>query len=64
MVLLSIDTKAYESLSNILTKNLLLKDIKQMSTSHQTSKLEAYHAVLNHYAPKLTAHSYHGMYCR
>ncbi|KAK3744050.1 hypothetical protein QZH41_011926 [Actinostola sp. cb2023] len=58
------DSKAYINLLDILNKPMLLKDIRKMSTYHQTSSLEAYHAVLNHFAPKMTAFSYQGMYCR
>ena len=42
----------------------LVKRIKQASPFAQTSCLEGFHSVLNHFAPKMIAFSYVGMYCR
>ena len=59
-----IGSKAYEKLSDVVLNNRLIKDIMKLSPHHQTSSLESYHSVLNHFAPKLLAFSYTGMYCR
>jgi solute carrier family 8 (sodium/calcium exchanger) len=42
----------------------LVKSIKKASPLAQTSSLEGFHSVLNHFAPKMLAYSYRGMYCR
>ncbi|XP_071792349.1 uncharacterized protein [Asterias amurensis] len=57
-------TLATEKLTSILTKTMLLNDIKMMSTTRQTSSLESFHSVLNYFAPKMNAYTYHGMTCR
>ena len=54
----------YERLCEALTNNALVKGIKQASPLSQTSCLEGFHSVLNHFAPKMIAFSYAGMYCR
>ena len=55
---------AYEKLHSVLTNVNLMKGIKQASPLAQTSCLEGFHSVLNHFAPKMIAYSYVGMYCR
>ena len=59
-----IGSKAFEQLSDVVSSKHLLADIKKLSPSKQTSSLESYHSVLNHFAPKLLAFSYVGMHCR
>ena len=59
-----IGSKAYELLTDIIFNKHLLGDIKKLSPSQQTSSLESYHSVVNHFAPKLMAFSYVGMHCR
>ena len=60
----SVDSKASEKLTSLLTNTLLCKDITRLSAMHQTSSLGAYHSVVMHFAPKSTAFSYSGMQCR
>ncbi|XP_065901685.1 uncharacterized protein [Dysidea avara] len=57
-------TKAWEKLSDIIGNPRLIYDIKKLSPSQQTSSVESYHSVINHFAPKLMAFCYHGMHCR
>lgn len=59
-----IGTVVYDKLYAALTNNALVKGIKQASPLAQTSCLEGFHSVLNHFAPKMIAYSYIGMYCR
>jgi len=54
-------SKASEKLNDMVT-NTRLTDMKKLSPTHQTSSLEAYHSVINHFAPKLLAFSYCGIY--
>ncbi|CAH3028658.1 unnamed protein product [Porites evermanni] len=51
---------AYEKLYTALTKNSLVKGIKQASPFAQTSCLEGFHSLLNQFAPKMIAYSYVG----
>ena len=61
---LSADTKPSEKLTPLLTNANLTKDIGRLCPSYQTSSLESYHSVLNHFTPKSTGFSYLGMECR
>lgn len=61
---LTADTKSSEKLTPLLTNANLTKAIGRLCPSHQTSSLESYHSVINHFAPKSTAFSYLGMECR
>ena len=60
----SLGSVAYEKLCGVLNNINLVKGIKQASPFAQTSCLEGFHSVLNHFAPKMIAYSYAGMYCR
>ena len=57
-------SKACEKLYDIICNNKLLVDVQKLSPQQQTSSLESYHSVVNHFAPKLLAFSYIGMHCR
>ena len=57
-------TKACEKLNDVICGANLLADIRKLSPCQQTSSLESYHSVINHFAPKLLAFSYIGMHCR
>lgn len=59
-----LDTCASVKMEKIVTRPALLKDIKKLSTQHQTSSLEAFHSLILTFAPKHSAFSYMGMYCR
>ena len=63
-MLIIIGSKAYEKLSDIILNSRLMKDVAKLSPHYQTSSLEAYHSVVNHFASKLLAFSHTGMYCR
>ena len=57
-------TKLFEKLQDIINSRQLKKDIPKMSSVQQTSALEGFHSVINHFAPKMIGFSYHGMLCR
>ena len=41
-----------------------MEGIKKASSLAQTSCLEGFHSVLNHFSPKMIAYCYVGQYCR
>ena len=51
-------------LEEVLLKTKIKKDVKQLSTSYQTSSLESVNSVINNFAPKMCAFSYEGQHCR
>ena len=51
--MLYIGTKACEKLYDVICNARLLDDVKKLSQHQQTSSLESYHSVINHFAPKL-----------
>ncbi|CAG2218817.1 unnamed protein product [Mytilus edulis] len=57
-------TKVYEKLQGIVCHWQMKKNIVMLSPGKQTSALEGYHSVINHFAPKMIGFSYHGMLCR
>lgn len=57
-------TQVHDRLCAELTKKALVAGIKKASPLDQTSCLEGFHSVLNHFAPKMLAYSYTGIYCR
>ena len=57
-------SEAYEKLSDALTNSRLSAAIEKVSSEAETSSLEGYHAVINHYAPKMLAFSHQGMFAR
>lgn len=57
-------SKACEKLRDIVSSKYLIKDMRKLSSYYQTSSLESYHSVVNHFAPKLLAFSYTGIHCR
>ena len=61
---LSLGTKAYEILNNLLTNVRLVNDIKKLTADAQTSCLEGFHLTLNHWHPKMVCFSWLGTFCR
>ena len=57
-------TKVCEKLSDIIESTSLVKDAKKLSSGNQTSSLESFQGVINHFAPKLKAYGYYGMTSR
>ncbi|XP_056010401.1 uncharacterized protein LOC125682093 isoform X2 [Ostrea edulis] len=57
-------SKASEKISDIILSNRMKRDIPKLSPLYQTSQIEAFHSTVNHFAPKMVAFSYYGMYCR
>ena len=64
MYIIITGSKAFEQLNDIMSSKHLLQDVSKLSPLKQTSSLESYHSVINHFAPKLLAFSYVGMQCR
>ncbi|XP_035662758.1 uncharacterized protein LOC118406641 isoform X1 [Branchiostoma floridae] len=58
------NTKASVKLTDIINKKALLRDIKKLSNKYQTATLEAFHSLINHFAPKWASFSYWGMLSR
>ena len=59
-----IGTKACEKVVKIITSPYLRSDVKKLSPAVQTSSVEAFHSVVNHFAPKMLSFTYEGMTCR
>ncbi|XP_070390072.1 uncharacterized protein [Dermacentor albipictus] len=57
-------THAYDKLSSLSTNKRLLTDIRQISPHMQTFSVESFHAIINRFAPKAYAYSFHGMFAR
>ena len=57
-------TKVALKLSGIINNKSLCKDVKRVSPVYQTYRLEAFHSLIIHFAPKSLAFSYMGMKCR
>jgi len=58
------DSPVYEKVYAALTNSRFISGIKQASPLSQTSCLEGFHSVLNHFCPKMIAYSFAGMFCR
>ena len=48
----SVDTKASEKVSKLITNSTFCKDVAKMSRLHQTYCVEAFHTLIIHFAPK------------
>ena len=57
-------TKVSVKLEEIVQSRQMLKDVPKLSPGPQTAVLEAFHGVVNHFAPKMFGFSYYGMLCR
>ncbi|XP_041474440.1 uncharacterized protein LOC121423188 isoform X2 [Lytechinus variegatus] len=57
-------SKAFDKLSQELSKTRLKNDMKKMSPLAQTSSVEAFHSVMLYWCPKMLAYSYAGIKCR
>ncbi|XP_039550333.1 uncharacterized protein LOC120495031 isoform X2 [Pimephales promelas] len=58
------NSQAFNKLEKLLTNKRMLKDVAKLSPHHQTSSLEAFHAVTLCFAPKNVVFSFIGMLCR
>ncbi|KAM9328821.1 uncharacterized protein KZ484_020184 isoform 2-T2 [Pholidichthys leucotaenia] len=57
-------SKLMVRLEKVMSSTTLLKDIRQIFGQEQTSSLEAFHSLPNHFAPKTYSFSYRGQLCR
>lgn len=57
-------SKVVEKLEGIIHSRQMKKDIRMLSPQLQTANLEAYHSLINHFAPKMNKFSYQGMQSR
>ena len=60
-LIFSADTPEHEAIIDIVTDKKRIKDVRQLSPHGQTSSLEAFHSVINHFAPKMLHFPYEGM---
>ena len=58
------DSEVTDGLQKIVENKSLLKDIRNTSPYGQTSGVEGYHTVVNHFAPKMYHFSFKGMKSR
>lgn len=58
------DSDEFEKLAAALSNKRLENGIQQASPIAQTSCLEGFHSVVNHFCPKMLGFSYVGMLCR
>ncbi|XP_071965513.1 uncharacterized protein [Antedon mediterranea] len=61
---LTADTEACDALQKFVETKMLVKDIRNSSPHGQTSSVEGYHSLINHFAPKMFHFSYSGMKSR
>ena len=59
-----LESVVYEKTQAALLNSNLKRGISQASPLSQTSCLEGFHSVLNHFSPKMISYSFAGMYCR
>ena len=59
-----IGTSEHELVCEVIENNRRIKDVRQLSPVGQTSSLEAYHSVVNHFAPKRVHFHYRAMHTR
>ncbi|KAF3847116.1 hypothetical protein F7725_020144 [Dissostichus mawsoni] len=57
-------TKIAVEVEKLLCNTRLCNYIKRQSPGHQTSMVEGFHSLVNHFTPKMFAFSYSGMMCR
>ncbi|XP_059897595.1 uncharacterized protein LOC132449789 isoform X3 [Gadus macrocephalus] len=57
-------TPTFSKLEKLLTDKRALKDVAKLSPHHQTSSLEAFHAVILRFAPKNVVFPFIGKLCR
>ncbi|KAL2093122.1 hypothetical protein ACEWY4_010434 [Coilia grayii] len=57
-------TPVFYKLEKAMTNKRTLKDVAKLSPHHQTSSLEAFHAVILRFAPKNVVFPFIGMLCR
>nr|XP_039253207.1 LOW QUALITY PROTEIN: uncharacterized protein LOC120330355 [Styela clava] len=56
--------RAYDELESLFDNFRFKKDIRKLSPLDQTSGLEGFHSLLNHFAPKMLSYGYKGIFCR
>lgn len=64
IIIVYLDSPEYQLMIDIIDQPRRIKDIRQLSGCGQTSSLESFHSVVNHYAPKMIHFQYKAMYTR
>ncbi|KAL5022529.1 hypothetical protein ScPMuIL_001684 [Solemya velum] len=57
-------SKPHKMMKQVVESTYLLRDIPKLSPCHQTYRLEVYHSVVNHFAPKSTHFFHNAMLAR
>lgn len=64
IVLIWLDSPEHVLICDLVRDNRIVRDLRQLSPNTQTSALESFHAVVNHFAPKMIHFHYLSMLTR
>lgn len=64
MYVIILGSACHQLMCDIVEDDRMVKDVKQLSPGGQTSSLEAFHSLINNFAPKMYHFHYRSMYTR